>query len=70
MRSLAPPRPPPPHHPTQSPPPNPPPPYTPQGIMNEVELLRALNHKNIVKYIGSFKTKTHLVRFGGWVVVG
>ena len=38
--------------------------------MNEVELLRALNHKNIVKYIGSFKTKTHLVRFGGWVVVG
>jgi serine/threonine protein kinase len=33
-----------------------------QGIMNEVELLRALNHRNIVKYLGSFRSKSHLVR--------
>ncbi len=33
-----------------------------QGIMNEVELLKNLNHKNIVKYLGSCRTKTHLVR--------
>ncbi|GAB4815162.1 hypothetical protein N2152v2_002208 [Parachlorella kessleri] len=31
-----------------------------QGIMNEVELLKNLNHKNIVKYLGSCRTKTHL----------
>lgn len=31
-----------------------------QGIMGEIELLKNLNHKNIVKYIGSFKTRTHL----------
>lgn len=31
-----------------------------QSIMNEVELLKGLNHKNIVKYLGSFRTKTHL----------
>ena len=29
--------------------------------MNEVELLKNLNHKNIVKYLGSCRTKTHLV---------
>jgi serine/threonine protein kinase len=28
--------------------------------MNEVELLRNLNHRNIVKYVGSLKSKTHL----------
>ena len=28
--------------------------------MGEIELLKNLNHKNIVKYIGSFKTRTHL----------
>ena len=31
-----------------------------QSIMGEIELLKNLNHKNIVKYIGSFKTRTHL----------
>ncbi|KAK9810498.1 hypothetical protein WJX72_011817 [[Myrmecia] bisecta] len=31
-----------------------------QGVMGEIELLKNLNHKNIVKYIGSFKTRTHL----------
>ncbi|PRW61538.1 MAP3K epsilon kinase 1-like isoform X2 [Chlorella sorokiniana] len=31
-----------------------------QGIMGEVELLKNLNHRNIVKYVGSFKTKSHL----------
>ena len=35
-----------------------------QGIMNEVELLRNLNPRNIVKYLGSFRSKTHLVRAG------
>ncbi len=35
-----------------------------QGIMNEVELLKDLNHRNIVKYLGSFRTKTHLVGGG------
>lgn len=30
------------------------------GIMGEIELLRGLNHPNIVKYIGSFKTRSHL----------
>ncbi|KAH9307044.1 hypothetical protein KI387_011448 [Taxus chinensis] len=29
-------------------------------IMQEIDLLKNLNHKNIVKYRGSFKTKTHL----------
>ncbi|XP_031500830.1 MAP3K epsilon protein kinase 1-like [Nymphaea colorata] len=29
-------------------------------IMQEIDLLKNLNHKNIVKYLGSFKTKTHL----------
>ena len=31
-----------------------------QSVMGEIELLKALNHKNIVKYLGSFKTRTHL----------
>ncbi|KAF5835473.1 kinase-like domain-containing protein [Dunaliella salina] len=31
-----------------------------QGVMGEIELLKTLNHKNIVKYVGSFKTRTHL----------
>ncbi len=31
-----------------------------QSVMGEIELLKTLNHKNIVKYIGSFKTRTHL----------
>lgn len=31
-----------------------------QGVMGEIELLKTLNHKNIVKYLGSFKTRTHL----------
>lgn len=31
-----------------------------QGIMGEIELLKNLNHRNIVKYVGSFKTRTHL----------
>ncbi|KAJ7540029.1 hypothetical protein O6H91_11G119200 [Diphasiastrum complanatum] len=30
------------------------------SIMLEIDLLKNLNHKNIVKYQGSFKTKTHL----------
>ncbi|XP_028783754.1 MAP3K epsilon protein kinase 1-like [Neltuma alba] len=29
-------------------------------IMQEIDLLKMLNHKNIVKYLGSSKTKTHL----------
>ncbi|XP_010542464.1 PREDICTED: MAP3K epsilon protein kinase 1-like [Tarenaya hassleriana] len=29
-------------------------------IMLEIDLLKNLNHKNIVKYLGSLKTKTHL----------
>ncbi|XP_068634080.1 MAP3K epsilon protein kinase 1-like isoform X2 [Aristolochia californica] len=29
-------------------------------IMQEIDLLKILNHKNIVKYLGSLKTKTHL----------
>lgn len=29
-------------------------------IMQEIDLLKNLNHKNIVKYLGSVKTKTHL----------
>jgi serine/threonine protein kinase len=31
-----------------------------QSVMGEIELLKTLNHKNIVKYLGSFKTRTHL----------
>lgn len=31
-----------------------------QGVMGEIELLKTLNHKNIVKYVGSFKTRSHL----------
>lgn len=31
-----------------------------QSVMGEIELLKNLNHKNIVKYLGSFKTRTHL----------
>lgn len=31
-----------------------------QGVMGEIELLKTLNHTNIVKYLGSFKTKSHL----------
>jgi serine/threonine protein kinase len=30
------------------------------AVMGEIELLKTLNHKNIVKYIGSFKSRTHL----------
>jgi hypothetical protein len=30
------------------------------SVMGEIDLLKTLNHKNIVKYIGSFKTRTHL----------
>ena len=30
------------------------------GVIGEIDLLKTLNHKNIVKYIGSFKTRTHL----------
>lgn len=31
-----------------------------QNIMGEIDLLKNLNHRNIVKYIGSFKTRSHL----------
>ena len=31
-----------------------------QAVVGEIELLKNLRHENIVKYIGSFKTKTHL----------
>ena len=31
-----------------------------QSVMGEIELLKTLNHKNIVKYVGSFKTRSHL----------
>jgi serine/threonine protein kinase len=30
------------------------------GVMGEIDLLKTLNHKNIVKYIGSFKSRSHL----------
>ena len=30
------------------------------GIMSEIELLKNLNHRHIVQYIGSFKTRMHL----------
>ena len=29
-------------------------------IMQEIDLLKVLNHRNIVKYLGSFKTATDL----------
>jgi len=28
-----------------------------QSVMGEIDLLKTLNHKNIVKYLGSFKTR-------------
>ena len=31
-----------------------------QAIVGEIDLLKNLRHKNIVKYIGSFKTRSHL----------
>ncbi|KAL8555397.1 hypothetical protein ACS0TY_003272 [Phlomoides rotata] len=31
-----------------------------QSTQQEIDLLKNLNHKNIVKYLGSLKTKTHL----------
>lgn len=31
-----------------------------QGVQGEIDLLKTLNHKNIVKYLGSHKTRTHL----------
>lgn len=30
------------------------------GIVTEIDLLKGLDHANIVKYIGSFKTRSHL----------
>ena len=30
------------------------------SVMGEIELLKNLNHKNIVKYIGYYKTRSHL----------
>jgi hypothetical protein len=36
------------------------PPETLAAIMGEIELLRNLHHPNIVEYIGSFKTRSHL----------
>eukprot|EP00201_Polytomella_parva_P005714 CAMPEP_0175080052 /NCGR_PEP_ID=MMETSP0052_2-20121109/25249_1 /TAXON_ID=51329 ORGANISM="Polytomella parva, Strain SAG 63-3" /NCGR_SAMPLE_ID=MMETSP0052_2 /ASSEMBLY_ACC=CAM_ASM_000194 /LENGTH=455 /DNA_ID=CAMNT_0016350621 /DNA_START=63 /DNA_END=1426 /DNA_ORIENTATION=+ len=30
------------------------------SVMSEIDLLKALNHKNIVKYLTSFKSSTHL----------
>ncbi|WIA33289.1 hypothetical protein OEZ86_006429 [Tetradesmus obliquus] len=30
------------------------------GVMGEIDLLKTLNHKNIVQYIGSFKSRSHL----------
>ncbi|CAI5969895.1 unnamed protein product [Closterium sp. NIES-65] len=30
------------------------------SVMQEIDLLKTFNHKNIVKYLGSIKTKTHL----------
>lgn len=38
-----------------------------QGVVGEIDLLKTLNHKNIVKYIGSFKTRTHLYIILEWV---
>jgi hypothetical protein len=34
--------------------------YVIDGVWNTNLLLQNLNHKNIVKYLGSLKTKTHL----------
>ena len=31
-----------------------------QAVVGEIDLLKNLRHKNIVEYIGSFKTRTHL----------
>eukprot|EP00798_Chlamydomonas_sp_ICE-L_P022122 gene22122-29182_t len=31
-----------------------------QSVMGEIDLLKTLNHSNIVKYQGSFKSRTHL----------
>ena len=31
-----------------------------KSIMLEIDLLKNLNHKNIVKYIGSFRNRSHL----------
>ena len=31
-----------------------------EDTMTEIDLLKNLNHRNIVKYIGSYKTKAHL----------
>lgn len=30
-----------------------------QSVMGEIDLLKTLNHKNIVKYLGSFKTRRY-----------
>lgn len=31
-----------------------------QDVMSEIDLLKSLNHEHIVKYLDSFKTRTHL----------
>lgn len=36
------------------------PPTALASIMTEVDLLKALNHRNIVKYLGSFRSRSHL----------
>jgi serine/threonine protein kinase len=35
-------------------------PDTLAAVMGELELLKTLRHRNIVKYLGSFKTRAHL----------
>ena len=37
-----------------------------QSVMGEIELLKTLNHRNIVKYQGSFKTRRYVVGWGAW----